>query len=163
VADTADAIISIHRGYANAILAGVKTVELRRRIPNISPGARLWIYATRPIAAIVGFATIEAVDKASPEKIWERHRGRSGVDHAAFQAYFEGAPQAVAILLSAVRQIAPIGIDQLRRIRDEFHPPQVMTRLTSREASALRALAAKYTKSERSHHEAADLPLSLAT
>src|SRR4051794_32919901 len=50
VAEETDAIISIHPSYADAILAGEKTIELRRRIPNISQGARLWIYATRPIA-----------------------------------------------------------------------------------------------------------------
>jgi predicted transcriptional regulator len=143
VADGADAIISIRRSYADAILAGTKTVELRRKLPQISSGTRIWIYATKPLGAVVGFATIREVDRAAPATIWKKHRASTGVDHAAFQDYFDGAPEAIAILLAAVRRIGPISLDQLREIRDTFHPPQVLIRLTASEARALRKLAAK--------------------
>ena len=56
--DATDAIISIHPDYADAIFAGKKTIELRRRIPEVPSGTRLWIYATRPTGAIIGFVTI---------------------------------------------------------------------------------------------------------
>ena len=138
---TTDAIISIHSDYANAILAGTKTIELRRRIPEISPGTRLWIYATRPIGAVVGSAIAQGVAKAHPAKIWKLHRNRTGIDHEAFKAYFNGSLMAVAISLGAAKRIEPITIEQLRGIRDRFHPPQVLTRLTSSEANALRKLA----------------------
>jgi predicted transcriptional regulator len=143
VADAADAIISIHRSYADAILAGTKTVELRRKLPEISSGTRLWIYATRPTGAVVGFATIREVDRAAPATIWKKHRADAGIDYAAFRDYFTGAPEAIAILLYAVRRIGPINIDKLRKVRDSFHPPQVLTRLTASEAKALRKLVAK--------------------
>ncbi|HWA88555.1 MAG TPA: ASCH domain-containing protein [Rhizomicrobium sp.] len=142
MAEAADAIISIHRSYADAILAGTKTIELRRKLPDISSGTRLWIYATRPTGAVVGVATIKAVDRAPPATIWKKHRDGTGIDHAAFQDYFDGAPEAIAILLTAVRRIGPIDMDQLRRIRDCFHPPQVLTRLTVTETKALRKLVA---------------------
>jgi predicted transcriptional regulator len=143
VPDAADAIISIHPTYADAILAGEKTIELRRRIPELASGTRLWIYATRPTGAIVGVATIQDVARAHPATIWKKHRNGTGVDHASFQAYFDGAQEAVAILLAAVRRIEPITIDQLRGIRDSFHPPQVLIRLTVSEGKALRKLAGK--------------------
>lgn len=143
MADAADAIISIHRGYADAILAGTKTVELRRKLPEIPSGTRLWIYATRPTSAVVGFATIQDVRRAAPTTIWKKHRAGVGVDHAAFKTYFNGAPEAVAILLVAARRIAPITIEQIRRIRDRFHPPQVLTRLTVSETIALRKMAGR--------------------
>ena len=141
VTEATDAIMSIHRGYADAILAGTKTVELRRRLPNIPSGTRLWIYATRPTGAVLGFATIQDVDRSSPASIWIKHRIGTGVDRAMFQQYFDGAPEAIAILLAAVRRIGPITIDQLRQIRDCFHPPRVLTRLTAAESKALRKLA----------------------
>jgi predicted transcriptional regulator len=58
VPDASDALISIRPGYANAILDGTKTIELRRRVPELVSGTRLWIYATRPTAAVVGVAPI---------------------------------------------------------------------------------------------------------
>jgi len=142
VSETTDAIISIHPNYAEAILAGTKTIELRRRVPELPSGTRLWIYATRPTGAIIGIATIREVARAHPATIWKMHRKGAGVDHASFKAYFKGAHQAVAILLAAVRRVGPITVDQLRGIRDSFHPPQVLTRLTASESEALHELAA---------------------
>jgi predicted transcriptional regulator len=141
VPDGSDAIISIHPGYANAILNGTKTIELRRRVPELTNGTRLWIYATRPTAAVVGVATISDVNRAHPRTIWQKHRNGAGVDHASFMEYFDGAQQAVAILLDAVKRVRPISIRELRDIRDRFHPPQVLLRLTNAEAKALQRLA----------------------
>jgi predicted transcriptional regulator len=142
VPDATDVIISIHPNYADAILAGRKTIELRRRVPELPSGTRLWIYATRPTGAVIGVATIQEVDKAHPTTIWKKHRRHAGIDYTSFKAYFEGTQQAVAILLEAVQHVGPITIGQLREIRDGFHPPQVLTRLTASEAKALRKLAA---------------------
>lgn len=141
--DASDALISIHPGYADAILDGTKTIELRRRVPELSNGTRLWIYATRPTAAVVGVATIRDVNRAHPQTIWRKHRDGAGVDHASFMEYFQGAQEAVAILLAAVKRVRPITIEELREIRDRFHPPQVLLRLTDAEAKALQRLAAK--------------------
>lgn len=139
--DVTDAIISIYPAHAHAILEGTKTIELRRRIPALSSGMRLWIYATRPTAAVVGVVTIEDVARARPATIWKQHRQGAGLDHASFKAYFAGTQEAVAILLSAARRVGPISMEQLRQVRDRFHPPQVLTHLTSVEARALRTLA----------------------
>jgi predicted transcriptional regulator len=139
----ADALISIHPTYADAIVAGEKTIELRRRIPELASGTRLWIYATRPTAAVVGFATIQDVARAHPTTIWKKHRNGTGVDHSSFRAYFNGSEEGVAILLEAARRVDPITIDQLRKIRYSFHPPQVLIRLTAAETKALRKLAKK--------------------
>jgi predicted transcriptional regulator len=141
MSDVADAIISIHPGYADAILAGEKTIELRRRIPKLTNGSRLWIYATQPMGVVIGVVTIRAVAKAAPSTIWRRHRSGAGVDHASFKAYFKGAQEAVAILLTAAERVSPIRIEQLRKIRDRFHPPQVLLRPTDSEAEALHRLA----------------------
>jgi predicted transcriptional regulator len=141
VPDASDVIISIHPGYADAILDGTKTIELRRRIPELANGTRLWIYATRPTAAVVGVATIADVNRAHPSKIWEKYKKSAGVDHASFKAYFDGAQEAVAILLGAVKRIGPITVEQLREIRAGFHPPQVLLRLTDAQARALQKLA----------------------
>jgi predicted transcriptional regulator len=146
VADAEDAIISIHRAYAEAILSGAKTVEFRRKLPAISRYTRLWIYATRPTAAIVGFTTVLDIHRASPTVIWRKHRSKAGLDHAAFSAYFDGSEEAIAILLSVTHRIKPIDVGKLGKVRRSFHPPQVLTRLTASESKILRSLAGRPRK-----------------
>lgn len=144
-----DAIISIHPAHADAILAGTKRIELRRRIPKLPPGTRLWIYATRPTAAVIGVATIGAVAQAHPKTIWKLHGNSTGVDRDSFKKYFNGSNEGFAILLAAVKRVGPITIDELRGIRARFHPPQVATILTSVEASELRKLERSKTKGKK--------------
>ena len=135
-----EAIISIYPNHADAILDGRKTIELRRRIPTLPTGTRLWIYATRPTGAIVGYVTIREVSRARPLTIWRKYRAAAAVDYATFAAYFAGAKEAVAILLATAKRIVPVTVEQLREIRDSFHPPQVVTLLSTAEAKALRKI-----------------------
>jgi len=143
VPEASDAIISIRPGYVDAILDGTKTIELRRRVPELSSGTRLWIYATRPTAAVVGVATVSDISRARPNTIWRKHRDKAGIDYASFMEYFRGAQEAVAILLATVKRVGPITIEELRQVRDRFHPPQVLLRLTRAEAKTLQQLAKK--------------------
>lgn len=150
VSETSAAIISIYSDYANAILAGTKTIELRRRVPDLAIGTRLWIYATQPTGAIVGYVTIEKITRAAPGTLWKTHHAGTGIEHGAFKAYFNGSEEGVAIQLVAAHRIAAITVDQLRGIRDGFRPPQTLTRLTPQEAEALRKLANEQKESSAS-------------
>lgn len=141
VTDASDAIISICPGYASTILDGTKTIELRRRIPSLDKGTRLWIYATHPTAAVVGVVTIADVSRGHPRTIWQKHRTGTGVDYASFAEYFAGAAEAIAIVLDTARRVRPVTLGQLREVRASFHPPQVLVRLTLSEAKALEKLA----------------------
>lgn len=137
-----DAIISIHPRYAHAILDGVKTIELRRRIPSISAGTKLWIYATLPVGAVIGTATVDRIVRGDPEAIWVQFGHQAAIDRPDFDAYFDGAQEAVAILLSeAQRNTEHIEISQLRELRRGFHPPQVMIRINEQESQSLRRLS----------------------
>ncbi|MDE0040937.1 MAG: ASCH domain-containing protein, partial [Candidatus Poribacteria bacterium] len=66
-----DALISIRPNFAEAILAGKKTVEIRRRIPALQVGTRLWIYATRPLGAIIGTAIVAKIIEGTPTELWK--------------------------------------------------------------------------------------------
>lgn len=138
---TTDAIMSIYPGYVDAILSGRKTIELRRRIPNLPLGTSLWIYATRPTSAVVCRATIQGLTRGKPRSIWKKHRDATAIDFATFSAYFDGAEEAVAILLAAVEPVGPITIERLREVRGCFHPPQVATLLSAAEVEELRKVA----------------------
>lgn len=132
-----EAIISIRPTFADAILSGNKTVELRRRIPPVEVGARLWIYATRPVAAVVGIAIIDAIFRGTPQAVWETYSDRIAINRGDFDRYFEGSREAIGIRLSKVQSTQPIGIEQLRAWKEGFHPPQVLSRITASEAKRL--------------------------
>ncbi|MBX9859245.1 MAG: ASCH domain-containing protein [Sphingomonas sp.] len=137
-----DAIISIQPRYANAILDGVKTVELRRRIPALSVGTRLWIYATLPVGAVIGRATVDRIVRGEPKKIWLEFGDQTGIDRIDFDAYFSGAEEAIGLqLVDVQRSVEQVDISQLRALREGFHPPQVIMTISNREAQRLHGMA----------------------
>lgn len=137
MADFSEAIISIRPNFAEAILSGRKTVELRRRIPSVQVGSRLWIYATRPTASVVGVSSIDTIFRGTPQAVWETYCDRIAINRIDFDRYFDGAREAIGIRLSQVQRIQPIGIEQLRVWKKGFHPPQVLARISASEARRL--------------------------
>ena len=138
-----DVIISIRPKFAEAILSGNKSVELRRRIQSLPLGTRMWIYATKPTGAVIGSAILCEVLQGSPLEIWGCVQSRAGVSEEEFAAYFDGTDSATGLVLKNVRRVKAIGMDALRQIRPGFHPPQVITKLIDEEANALEILATK--------------------
>ena len=137
-----EAIISIHPRHAQAILDGAKTVELRRRIPTLAIGTRLWIYATRPLGAVIGAVTVAQSIRGEPEEIWQNLGSQTCIEYREYEAYFEGALEAIALILAEPeRSPKCIAIQDLRDLRHGFHPPQVLTRISSQEAQSLRRMA----------------------
>ena len=141
MAKFSEAIISIRPRFAEAILSGEKTVELRRRIPPIGTGTRLWIYATKPIGAVVGSAVVKKIVRGVPEDVWKKCGSQTSVDRVDFDAYFDGAEEAIGLLLVEVRRGRPVPIEKLRSLRAGFHPPQVIARISDEEAASLDTLS----------------------
>lgn len=138
---TEDALISIRPNFAKAILSGKKTVEIRRRIPALKVGTRLWIYATRPLGAIVGTAIVSKIIEDTPIEIWKTCMDQIALGQCEYDEYFAGTDRALGIVLSEITRWHPIGIEQLRKIRNGFHPPRVLLRLSRQETNSLTKLA----------------------
>lgn len=136
-----DVIISIRPNFAEAIFSGAKTTELRRRIPQIPVGTRLWIYATKPTGAVLGFARVDGVVSGSLEEIWVASVGQAGVSRAEFDDYFAGSEKGVALQLVDVQQGQPVSIANLKAIRPRFHPPQTIVRISDSESEVLNEMA----------------------
>ena len=98
-----DVLVSIHPKHASKILSGEKTVELRRRFPEVGMrGTLVMIYSTSPEKAVVGFACIKHVLKLPITRIWHEYGDAACVSKAEFYAYFSGLRHGVAILLDNV-------------------------------------------------------------
>lgn len=136
-----DAILSVHPEYAEAIVSGKKTVEFRRRSTTLAIGTRIWIYATRPLGAIVGVAVLKAIHVGHPLGIWRKHHLSGRIPYSDYQAYFASSKSAVAMELENSERTASVSLERLRKIRPGFHPPQTILRLTAAEALVLDTLS----------------------
>jgi predicted transcriptional regulator len=138
-------LLSIRPTFAERILAGTKTVELRRVKPSARVGQSVLIYGSAPTMALLGTATVDRVDVEDPKTLWPRVRASAGVTRAEYVDYFDGAQRAAAIWLrDVVRFAEPVGLATLRQRWPWFRAPQsycfVRVGLV-REGSSVRSLA----------------------
>jgi predicted transcriptional regulator len=125
-----EALISIKPQYADAILDGRKTVELRRGRVRFGRGTMLWIYSTLPRGQIEGVAIVGSVVTASPDTIWSRFRAQSGISRQEFDAYARGRDLISAIVIEdVVPARTKLSLRLLRSKIRSFHPPQFMARV----------------------------------
>ena len=130
-------LISIQPRFAEAILDGTKTLELRRTAPTLLPSAIAIIYASSPRKALVGSATILTTLQSSPSALWSDYRESTGVSHDEYEEYFAGRSQAFGLRLAEVeRAQRPVELEALRT--HGLEPPQSWRYLSSRQAMTLR-------------------------
>jgi predicted transcriptional regulator len=111
-----DVLVSIRPIYASKILDGQKTVELRRKFPEVAiVGATALIYSSSPVSAIVGRARIKHVLKLPISRIWKEHGTAACISKDDFDAYFTGLRYGFAIFFEAVqplkKQLKAIDLD----------------------------------------------------
>ncbi|MEH0405966.1 MULTISPECIES: ASCH domain-containing protein [Streptomyces] len=117
-------LLSVHPRFATAILAGSKTVEVRRQRVAAPPGTPVLLYATAPTKAIVGMARIASVQVATPREVWSASSTRAGISRREYDTYMDGAAQASGLTLEApVAFETPVPLTALRA-GGTFHPPQ---------------------------------------
>lgn len=121
-----DAIfLSIKPHYAEEILIGNKTVELRRICPQVNRGGLVILYASSPVKAVLGAFTIERIVTAPPQALWSEVRGLAGISRTEFDDYYVGAERGIGLFVrSTHRAHTPFSLENLRRLWPEFHPPQ---------------------------------------
>ncbi len=119
------AIISIRPQYIDKILAGEKTVEIRKRPIRMAPGTLLWLYATRPYGCIAGMCTVKAVLRSHPDEIWESYSNETGISYDTFVSYVNGAEKITAITLDTIKPVdQSMTLQDIRKQIQIFHPPQ---------------------------------------
>jgi predicted transcriptional regulator len=101
-----DVLVSIRPQYASKILEGEKTVELRRKFPEVGAiGVTAFIYSSSPVRAIVGYARIKDVLKLPVSKIWREHGAAACISKVEFDAYFSGLKDGFAIVFESVQPL----------------------------------------------------------
>ena len=96
-------LISIRPRYAERILNGQKMIEIRRKFSKKWTGHRVSLYASHPIGALVGEATIDGIMEATPEQVWMHFESDIGCTKEEFDTYTESADKIYAIQLKIGR------------------------------------------------------------
>jgi len=118
-------VFSLRPRFAEAIISAAKTVEVRRSFSKRWLGMRAVLYATTPVRAVVGSATIASVERLSVAGLWHRHASAIGVTREELEAYAEGRASLYAIGLGRVRKLAtPLPLSAVRSIDPGASPPR---------------------------------------
>ena len=114
-------LLSIHPEFAEAIFAGHKQYEFRRVLFKEAVD-EVVVYATMPVARVVGTFRIETIYQDAPSALWARTRVVAGVTKAKFDSYFADRTKAFAIkVANPVRFAVP---HLLSRYVPSNKPPQ---------------------------------------
>jgi predicted transcriptional regulator len=120
----ASVILSLRPRWAELILTGAKTVELRRRRPQ-RPFDTVYLYVSSPVQAIVARCRVTRSLSDTPGRLLERFAEEACLTAREGARYFHGAKIGSALFLEdVVTPRSPLPLGDLRRARPRFHPPQ---------------------------------------
>jgi len=117
--------LSLKPRYAELILDKRKSVELRRRPPQIETPTQALIYSSSPQRALVGSCWVDHIIAMAPWTLWREHGADTGVSRRQFLRYFDGCSVAYGLILSRPYRFADsIGLAAMRQALGHFQPPQ---------------------------------------
>ena len=141
-------MLSVKPEYAEKLLRGDKTVELRRVRPRrIERGDVVLLYATAPKAVFVGYCRIAEILLDSPTALWPRVEGSAGVTQDEYFRYFHAADRAIGIVVeSPVAFSVEISLDDTRKYLPGFMPPRSFRYLSGLDQRLRDALTAAVSR-----------------
>ena len=136
-------VLSLKPRFAEAILAGTKTVELRRTTPKIEVPTRALLYATTPVRALLGTCIITSVNLAPLSGLWSEFGSRADLSYHEFKRYFEGVEVGTALTLDEQRPLSKrVPLQDLRARPRGFRPPQSFSYVDTMTGDRLLRMAA---------------------
>lgn len=133
--------MSLKPEYANLVFAGLKTVELRRRIASQAENTCVFVYVSSPTMELRGGFQVGRVWSGPPEDVWRSVYELAGVDKQDFDAYFDGQSVAHALEIKEVWEFeSPVGLDELRDLFHNFVVPQSWRYIKAEEQEAFQQL-----------------------
>lgn len=136
-------VLSLKPRFAEAILAGVKTVELRRTVPKIVVPTQALLYATTPVRALLGTCIITSVRSTDLAALWREHGADAALPYREFMQYFEGVNTGTALTLTAPRPFSRrIPLQDMRAKPRSFRPPQSFAYVDAKTGDQLIQMAA---------------------
>lgn len=123
--ETQTLLLSVHPRYVSLMVAGEKTVEIRRKRPTAPPGALVLIYATAPTSQVVAAGVLDDMVNGGADALWRRFGAQACLTRRVMRDYLRGASRPTALFLGAVAGLTtPISLAHLQCSIPDFHPPQ---------------------------------------
>ena len=117
--------LSVKPEFANKIINGDKTIELRKVKPKIKNDDIVIIYSTSPVKAVIAIGRIKGVFFDNPNIIWSKYKKHLGIDKQRYNEYYENKKIAVAIKLKEIKELDEFyELDKIKSENPTFHPPQ---------------------------------------
>jgi predicted transcriptional regulator len=133
-------LLSLRPRFAEAILSGAKTIEVRRRPVNAAAGTPIILYASSPLRAVVGTARLAGVHSHDHDTAWRRYRHQLGLARTEFDAYLDGTSVVYLLELHKVCSLnQPLPLQHLRE-HGPFQPPQSFRYVAESDPTRLRDL-----------------------
>ena len=119
-------LLSVKPQYANLLVDGIKTIELRKKFPeDIIKGTKLIIYSSSPEKEVIGECSIFKVEKLSIDKLWNRVATKAMISWESFSEYFANHTHGYAIqVYKPLRYKKPLKLDMLPSVKKLTRPPQ---------------------------------------
>jgi predicted transcriptional regulator len=118
-------LYSVKPEFANLILSGHKTVELRKRVPVLEPGDCVLLYISSPLKVLAGLIEVTEIITEDLHNLWCLVEDRACIDLDRFNDYFQGKQTGVGICLGRVLPFQkPIDLETLRAQWPGFVAPQ---------------------------------------
>src|SRR5208337_3884986 len=119
-------LLSVKPNYAEKIMRNEKTIEVRRQFSEKWLGQRVSLYASRPLGALVGEATVEGVVTGNPNEIWSKFGSDIQCSKEEFDSYVGCSEKIFAIELGSPFPYAePVPLNQVTQILGyDLKPPQ---------------------------------------
>lgn len=94
-------ILSIKPIYAQAIIAGTKKVEFRKKIFKRQV-EKIFIYSSSPKKMIVGYFTILEIIEDTPINLWNQFNKVGGISEKDFFEYYKNVEKGFSIKIDKV-------------------------------------------------------------
>jgi len=118
-------LISVKPKFAEKIMSGEKTVELRKSAPsNLKKGNVILIYVTSPVKELWGYCQMDSIIKDTPTDLWKKVEKKAGVSETEFFEYFKNYENGYGLVIKNIQNIEPIELEYLKLSINGFFPPQ---------------------------------------
>ena len=135
-------IPSVRPRFAEAIVDGRKTIEIRRQRPNVQPGTLGFVYSSSPTQAVVGSFRVDKIFSGTPAELWLVAQRGAYVSRQDFDSYFTDVEFGHAIVVSCGQRLpTPIKLSHLRVIWPGCRPPRSFRYLVAADACTRRIIS----------------------
>lgn len=116
--------LSIKRIYAERIVSGVKTIELRKRPLGMELGDLILLYETAPDSIIRGGFIADKTVFLPVSKMWDQYGSVMGVEKEFYDSYFENCEMAYGTLVYQSFCFRSLTLNEIHKLYPGFVPPQ---------------------------------------